>query len=208
MYVLVCFHPPRAVLSRVDMSHLCFNIYICRPLYAVLDECTSAVSVDAEIGLYTTANKLGITCITISQRLALPQFHFQELRLGPQADDDDAMVEASGTRLLRACMHADDTLNHDGGGGDDDDINDACDSENCAAGDFCVLQQQATCGLCAQSNHNHRGSNHNRARAPPPPHGHYYHHHHQQRKKLMQVPLITSVWLAFECSLASERVCN
>jgi len=38
-----------------------------RPLYAILDECTSAVSVDAEIGLYNTANKLGITYVRIGR---------------------------------------------------------------------------------------------------------------------------------------------
>ena len=94
------------MIPRVDFMCAATNC-MCRPLYAVLDECTSAVSVDAEIGLYTTANKLGITCITISQRLALPQFHSQELRLGPQVDDGEP-VEASGTWPL-----ADGMLNHD-----------------------------------------------------------------------------------------------
>ena len=42
----------------------------------------SAVSVDVEEKLYTAANERGIACITISQRLALTQFHTQELRLG------------------------------------------------------------------------------------------------------------------------------
>ena len=71
----------------------------------ILDECTSAVSVDVEEKLCkamlcrakslqsladrgrrlpsdTAANERGIACITISQRLALTQFHTQELRLG------------------------------------------------------------------------------------------------------------------------------
>ena len=48
----------------------------------VLDECTSAVSVEVEEKVYTAARELGITCITISQRLALTDFHSQELRLG------------------------------------------------------------------------------------------------------------------------------
>ena len=37
---------------------------------------------DVEEKLYTAANERGIACITISQRLALTQFHTQELRLG------------------------------------------------------------------------------------------------------------------------------
>ena len=48
----------------------------------MLDECTSAVSQDVEEKLYQNANKNDITCITISQRLALEEFHTQELHLG------------------------------------------------------------------------------------------------------------------------------
>ena len=39
------------------------------------DECTSAVSVDVEEKLYAEAEKMGITSVTLSQRLALTQFH-------------------------------------------------------------------------------------------------------------------------------------
>ena len=53
----------------------------------VLDECTSAVSIDVEEELYRAAFARGITCITISQRLALEEFHTQELSFG--ADNDD-----------------------------------------------------------------------------------------------------------------------
>ena len=37
---------------------------------------------DVETRLYENAARLGITIITLSQRLALHQFHSQELRLG------------------------------------------------------------------------------------------------------------------------------
>ena len=46
------------------------------------DECTSAVSIDAEEQLYAAAVKQGITTITISQRNTVPEFHAQELKLG------------------------------------------------------------------------------------------------------------------------------
>ena len=46
------------------------------------DECTSAVSVEVEEKLYETAAERGISCMTFSQRLALDQFHSQELKLG------------------------------------------------------------------------------------------------------------------------------
>lgn len=52
------------------------------PRFGVLDECTSAVSVDVEQQLYRAAAEQGITCVTISQRLALAQFHTTELSMG------------------------------------------------------------------------------------------------------------------------------
>ena len=45
-------------------------------------QCTSACSVDVEEKLYTEAVGMGIACITLSQRLALEDFHTQELRMG------------------------------------------------------------------------------------------------------------------------------
>ena len=64
--------------QRMGMARLFFH----RPSYGVLDECTSAVSVDVEERLYREARNLGISCVTISQRLALTEFHKQELRFG------------------------------------------------------------------------------------------------------------------------------
>ena len=52
------------------------------PTFGVLDECTSAVSVDVEETLYKSAITQGITCITVSQRLSLPEFHSFELKMG------------------------------------------------------------------------------------------------------------------------------
>ena len=48
----------------------------------MLDECTSAVSVDVEERLYRSAAAAGIATVTLSQRLALEEFHTHELRLG------------------------------------------------------------------------------------------------------------------------------
>lgn len=56
-------------------------LYRC-PKFGVLDECTDAVSADGEVQLYKALHELGITCITISKRLALTEFHQQELSLG------------------------------------------------------------------------------------------------------------------------------
>uniref|UniRef100_A0A7S4KUP4 ABC transporter domain-containing protein n=1 Tax=Paramoeba aestuarina TaxID=180227 RepID=A0A7S4KUP4_9EUKA len=64
--------------QRMGMARLFYH----SPKFGVLDECTSAVSVDVEERLYRHAREMGITCVTISQRLALQEFHTQELRLG------------------------------------------------------------------------------------------------------------------------------
>ena len=64
--------------QRLGFARLFFN----NVQFAVLDECSSAISVDMERLLYKYAHDQGITSITISQRLALAEFHTQELRLG------------------------------------------------------------------------------------------------------------------------------
>lgn len=64
--------------QRLGMARLFYH----HPLFAILDECTSAISIDIEKQLYEQAKDLGITSITISQRLALEEFHTHELKLG------------------------------------------------------------------------------------------------------------------------------
>lgn len=64
--------------QRMGMARLFYHA----PRFGVLDECTSAVSVEVEERLYEAAVSMGISCLTFSQRLALDQFHSQELKLG------------------------------------------------------------------------------------------------------------------------------
>jgi hypothetical protein len=54
----------------------------CARLSCVCCRCTSAVSVDAEEELYRAAMTSGTTCITVSQRLTLPEFHHFEMKVG------------------------------------------------------------------------------------------------------------------------------
>ena len=48
---------------------------------------SSAVSIDVETELYRAAHARGITSITISQRLALEEFHSKELAMGDAHGD-------------------------------------------------------------------------------------------------------------------------
>ncbi|GBG25510.1 ABC transporter ATP-binding protein [Hondaea fermentalgiana] len=70
--------------QRIGMARLFYH----EPKFAVIDEATSAVSVDAELKAYQIAAKAGITLITISQRLALPEYHEEELRLGDEVNEE------------------------------------------------------------------------------------------------------------------------
>ena len=64
--------------QRMGMARMLHH----RPQFALLDECTSAVSIDQEEELYAAAQRAGITCVTVSQKMTLPEFHTQELRMG------------------------------------------------------------------------------------------------------------------------------
>ncbi|KAI9304505.1 ABC transporter transmembrane region 2-domain-containing protein [Cunninghamella echinulata] len=57
--------------QRVAMARLFYH----KPQFAILDECTSAVSVDIEAIMYEHARTLGITLFTVSHRTSLVRHH-------------------------------------------------------------------------------------------------------------------------------------
>lgn len=57
--------------QRMAMARLIYH----KPNYAILDECTSAVSMDVEGHLYSYMKSVGITLITVSHRETLWKYH-------------------------------------------------------------------------------------------------------------------------------------
>lgn len=57
--------------QRLAMARLLFHA----PTFAVLDECTSAVSADGEAELYAAAAAAGITTLSVAHRPALKKYH-------------------------------------------------------------------------------------------------------------------------------------
>jgi len=51
------------------------RLFYHKPQFAILDECTSAVSVDVEGSMYQYCRQVGITLFTVSHRRSLWQHH-------------------------------------------------------------------------------------------------------------------------------------
>lgn len=68
--------------QRIAMARLFFH----RPQFAILDECTSQVSVDVEGLMYTHARECNITLFTVSHRPSLIRFHDYLLRFNGEGD--------------------------------------------------------------------------------------------------------------------------
>jgi len=81
--------------QRVSMARLYFH----KPKYAILDECTSAVSVDVEDKMYSNAKSYGITLITCSHRKSLWKFHDYILNIKEDSVEFNKMNEELLTKV-------------------------------------------------------------------------------------------------------------
>ncbi|KAK3094074.1 hypothetical protein FSP39_023870, partial [Pinctada imbricata] len=69
-------------LSPGEMQRLSFvRLFYHQPPFAVLDEATSQIGLDAENEMYTMCGELGITVLSVGHRASLRQYHNMELIL-------------------------------------------------------------------------------------------------------------------------------
>lgn len=68
--------------QRVAMARLFYH----KPKYAILDECTSSVTLDTEKVMYETAKDLGVTLMTVSHRRSLWKYHSRILQFDGQGN--------------------------------------------------------------------------------------------------------------------------
>lgn len=75
------------ILSGGERQRICFSrIFYHKPEFAILDESTSAVSMDFEEVLYQECRNMGITMFTISQRSSLFAYHDYLLKFDGDKD--------------------------------------------------------------------------------------------------------------------------
>lgn len=68
--------------QRVAMARLFYH----KPRYAILDECTSSVTLDTEKVMYDNAKAMGITLMTVSHRRSLWKYHSRILQFDGQGN--------------------------------------------------------------------------------------------------------------------------
>ncbi|XP_043463910.1 ATP-binding cassette sub-family D member 3 [Leptopilina heterotoma] len=76
--------------QRIAMARLFYH----KPQFAILDECTSAVSVDVEDSMYSYCKQENITLFTVSHRRSLWKHHEYYLRMDGRGDYDFKPIDS------------------------------------------------------------------------------------------------------------------
>eukprot|EP00051_Salpingoeca_urceolata_P015108 m.193428 g.193428 ORF g.193428 m.193428 type:complete len:343 (-) comp18293_c0_seq4:180-1208(-) len=77
--------------QRLAMARMLFH----KPQFAILDECTSAVSVDVEGFMYSRCREIGITLFTVSHRKSLWKHHEYALQFDGQGSYEFKKIDPS-----------------------------------------------------------------------------------------------------------------
>lgn len=100
--------------QRLAMTRLFYHA----PQYALLDECTSAVSLEAEGVIYETVKRKGITLLTITHRVAsLAKYHKLLLRFDGEGGWTFGPLDVNGTAHLMTTQSYEQTEQHEVKGG-------------------------------------------------------------------------------------------
>ena len=70
------------------------RLFYHKPQFAILDECTSAVSVDVEDGMYQYCRNVGITLFTVSHRKSLWKHHEYYLQMDGRGSFEFKPIDA------------------------------------------------------------------------------------------------------------------
>lgn len=77
--------------QRIAMARLFYH----SPQFAILDECTSAVSVDVEGSMYDYCREVGITLFTVSHRKSLWKHHDYYLKFDGRGDYEFSSIDGA-----------------------------------------------------------------------------------------------------------------